>query len=189
MTVTTVREHEPIEKWQRCHFLIKTGCMRNIIFYNICSICVIIYVSEVTRKCLFIMYDFGPWKLTRRHLPQTALFSDLASHLTVLVRMLCPVMLPANYAEEQSKTTAKGGSKCHPSSASLFSLPLLLIDCFYRPQPSLVLAPNISHIHMGEGNPPHPKPTCDGELARWEAATQPVLFKICSPWEPTGARV
>lgn len=66
------------------------------------------------------------------------------------------LMLPANYAEEQSKTTAKGGSKCHPSSASLFSLPLLLIDCFYRPQPSLVLAPNPSHIHMGEGNPVSP---------------------------------
>ena len=35
---------------------------------------------------------------------------------------------------------------------------LLLMDCLYRLQPSLVLTPNLTHIHVGEGNPMHPHP-------------------------------
>ena len=35
---------------------------------------------------------------------------------------------------------------------------LLLTDCLYRLQSSLVLTPNLTHIYVGEGNPVHPHP-------------------------------
>ena len=67
MIVTTTREHKPIEKWQRCHFLISKDWMHEKHhFFNICSIYVMIYVSEVIRKGLYIMSDFWPSEMYQR---------------------------------------------------------------------------------------------------------------------------
>lgn len=135
--------------------------MRSITFCSICSIYVMIYVSEVIRKGLYIMSDFWPSEMYQRE-TQPKRHSNLASRADSIGGQAASYMelMLQQIMQNKARQWQREFKMPPPPQLCLSAQPcsLLLMDCLYRLQSSLVLTPNLTHIHVGEGNPVHPHP-------------------------------